>query len=369
MSANTRPYIIELAGKPVAIADTISRSAAAALYARSLQISARVASASDVLALRTLPVLEADEPVPVPDFESGDLFPLAQQEPPPATLATCDPVQVGDAGKQASLPMARFTQLGVEIGAPEVAAAPLGEPAELVALDVCAPAGVEQACSESDAAAVPAQPDDIGHQVRELAMLLGCERPDMPVDTPQELVDLLQQHGLNEFNGRGHDLCRLFWQHYYPTAATAHPNGTGLAEAMASKAPALMLPAERVSHAYATGYRLGAAGHDRWSAEWLTANDAERDGMSDSESTETHDAMISGTRAGVVAFVAKAQAGSELKRQAAASAQRAGGKIVAKYRNADGSTWTGRGLKPRWMVQAIEAGQSQDDFLIKKEAA
>lgn len=367
MSAKTRPYIIELAGKPVAIADTISRSAAAALYARSLQISARVASASDVLALRTLPVLEADEPVPAPDFESGDLFVAATPEPSAAVQAITQ-----------ALPMLAEMISGINRDVPPQHA-PIaavredlvsGEPVEpAVALDACAPAGAEPGSSESDAAAVPAQPDDIGHQVRELAMLLGCERPDMPMDTPQELVDLLQQHGLNEFNGRWHDLCRLFWQHYYPTAATAHPNETGLAEAMASKAPALMLPAERVSHAYATGYRLGAAGHDRWSAEWLTANDAERDGMSDSESTETHDAMISGTRAGVVAFVAKAQAGSELKRQAAASAQRAGGKIVAKYRNADGSTWTGRGLKPRWMVQAIEAGQSQDDFLIKKEAA
>lgn len=58
---------------------------------------------------------------------------------------------------------------------------------------------------------------------------------------------------------------------------------------------------------------------------------------------------------------------SELKRQAeAAAARRAnGGKPVAMYRNpADGSTWTGRGLKPRWLVEAIEAGRTQDEFLI-----
>jgi DNA-binding protein H-NS len=55
---------------------------------------------------------------------------------------------------------------------------------------------------------------------------------------------------------------------------------------------------------------------------------------------------------------------SELKRQA--EARRAnGGKPVAVYRNpADGSTWTGRGLKPRWLVKALEAGRSQDEFLI-----
>jgi DNA-binding protein H-NS len=57
---------------------------------------------------------------------------------------------------------------------------------------------------------------------------------------------------------------------------------------------------------------------------------------------------------------------SELKRQAeAAAARRAnGGKPVAMYRNTGGSTWTGRGLKPRWLVEAIEAGRSQDEFLI-----
>jgi DNA-binding protein H-NS len=55
---------------------------------------------------------------------------------------------------------------------------------------------------------------------------------------------------------------------------------------------------------------------------------------------------------------------SELKRQAVARRAN-GGKPVALYRNpVDGSTWTGRGLKPRWLVEAIEAGRSQDEFLI-----
>jgi|GEM_PF-1132267 len=44
---------------------------------------------------------------------------------------------------------------------------------------------------------------------------------------------------------------------------------------------------------------------------------------------------------------------------------RAGGKVVAMYRNpADGASWSGRGLKPRWLVEALEAGQSLDEFLI-----
>lgn len=46
-------------------------------------------------------------------------------------------------------------------------------------------------------------------------------------------------------------------------------------------------------------------------------------------------------------------------------APKGAGKVVDKYRNpADGSTWTGRGLKPRWLVEAIEAGRTQDEFLI-----
>ena len=58
---------------------------------------------------------------------------------------------------------------------------------------------------------------------------------------------------------------------------------------------------------------------------------------------------------------------SELKRQAeTAAARRAnGGKPVAMYRNpADGSTWSGRGLKPKWLLAALEAGRTQDEFLI-----
>lgn len=42
-----------------------------------------------------------------------------------------------------------------------------------------------------------------------------------------------------------------------------------------------------------------------------------------------------------------------------------GSKVAAKYRDpVTGSTWTGRGLKPKWMVAAIEAGKSLNDFRI-----
>ncbi len=47
------------------------------------------------------------------------------------------------------------------------------------------------------------------------------------------------------------------------------------------------------------------------------------------------------------------------------AAMKSGSKVAAKYRDPiTGSTWTGRGLKPKWMVAAIEAGKSTDDFRI-----
>jgi DNA-binding protein H-NS len=35
-----------------------------------------------------------------------------------------------------------------------------------------------------------------------------------------------------------------------------------------------------------------------------------------------------------------------------------------KYRSPNGETWSGRGLKPRWLSAEIEAGKSLNDFLI-----
>jgi DNA-binding protein H-NS len=43
-----------------------------------------------------------------------------------------------------------------------------------------------------------------------------------------------------------------------------------------------------------------------------------------------------------------------------------GKKVPAKYRGPQGETWAGRGAKPRWLAEAIKAGQSPEDFLIEK---
>lgn len=40
----------------------------------------------------------------------------------------------------------------------------------------------------------------------------------------------------------------------------------------------------------------------------------------------------------------------------------------AKYADANGNTWAGVGKRPTWLTEALKAGKSQADFLIKKDA-
>ena len=39
-------------------------------------------------------------------------------------------------------------------------------------------------------------------------------------------------------------------------------------------------------------------------------------------------------------------------------------KVEAKYRDTNGNTWSGRGLKPKWLTAALAAGKQIDDFAI-----
>ncbi len=39
-------------------------------------------------------------------------------------------------------------------------------------------------------------------------------------------------------------------------------------------------------------------------------------------------------------------------------------KASPKYRGPDGRTWSGRGVRPRWLTEAMQAGQKLEDFLI-----
>ena len=47
------------------------------------------------------------------------------------------------------------------------------------------------------------------------------------------------------------------------------------------------------------------------------------------------------------------------------SGGKAGAKVAAKYRDpVTGSTWTGRGLRPKWLAAAMEAGKNAEDYRI-----
>ena len=39
-------------------------------------------------------------------------------------------------------------------------------------------------------------------------------------------------------------------------------------------------------------------------------------------------------------------------------------KVAPKYRGPNGETWSGRGLKPKWLITAMNEGKELQDFLI-----
>ena len=50
---------------------------------------------------------------------------------------------------------------------------------------------------------------------------------------------------------------------------------------------------------------------------------------------------------------------------AATKGTRSGSKVAAKYRDPQsGATWTGRGLKPKWLTAALADGKTLTDFAI-----
>jgi DNA-binding protein H-NS len=56
---------------------------------------------------------------------------------------------------------------------------------------------------------------------------------------------------------------------------------------------------------------------------------------------------------------------SDLSSKPAASARRTGVKVAPKYRDAaTGNTWSGRGLQPKWLREALASGKRISDFAI-----
>ncbi len=58
--------------------------------------------------------------------------------------------------------------------------------------------------------------------------------------------------------------------------------------------------------------------------------------------------------------------GFSLNELTVANVRKRPGQSAPKYANPDdpSQTWTGRGRKPKWMVEALRAGKSPDDLLI-----
>ena len=49
----------------------------------------------------------------------------------------------------------------------------------------------------------------------------------------------------------------------------------------------------------------------------------------------------------------------------APAAKRSGAKVAPKYRDAStGNTWSGRGLQPRWLKEALASGKKISDFAL-----
>jgi len=45
-----------------------------------------------------------------------------------------------------------------------------------------------------------------------------------------------------------------------------------------------------------------------------------------------------------------------------------GKKAEAKYRDASGNSWSGRGLTPKWLTAAVATGRKLEDFAIAQQA-
>ncbi len=46
-----------------------------------------------------------------------------------------------------------------------------------------------------------------------------------------------------------------------------------------------------------------------------------------------------------------------------------GARVTIKYRDDKGNAWSGRGKTPKWMLTALDAGKTKEDFLVPEAAA
>lgn len=77
-----------------------------------------------------------------------------------------------------------------------------------------------------------------------------------------------------------------------------------------------------------------------------------------------------GITASDLGFGGSAESRSKAKKQAAGEPGRrdSGSATQAKYRDSEGRTWRGRGPRPRWLRDAIAAGQALESFAVSTGA-
>lgn len=318
-------YTVEQDGQPVAQAMAISQAEAVRLYVESVQqptMTARLSSPLEARTLAWLPLLSRDAPASPAVSTAAcasvlDLQP--ERDPRVPDLFEDAPAAAGPA------PAADHVVDAAEM-AQEVAAAPKGAPAELVLLDASAPAVCD--------------PVQIGET-------------SSPSGLPAEFLDYLE----------GEEVAAAPQGEPMPSApSTAAPT--------VSPAPAAVeLPdadeptlSERMAGAYAAGVEVARQGHTRWSTEFLDADAAALSGLRDAAADAAHAEMLRGFDDG------KAQAepvGTQERRRPPDEAPKGAGKVPVKYRSpATGESWSGRGLRPRWVLLAMDEGKALEDFAV-----
>lgn len=300
----TNLYTIESDGQPVAQAMAISQAEAVRLYVESVQqpvLSARLSSPLEARTLAGLPLLTRGEPVR--DTAMPDLFGGVPAAPvSPVAGAVVDPVLLATYCPPAELPVKTY---------------PPAVPAQIVA--EFAPDHVED--------------------VREMVP---------PQHAPIEAVTEGLASGAENQPGE-------------PVAGDCAEPASTPADAFPASADAPML-SERMAGAYAAGVEIARQGHTRWSTAFLDADAAALSGLRDAAADAVHAEMLRGFDDG------KAQAepvGTQGRRRPPDEAPKGAGKVPVKYRNpATGESWSGRGLRPRWAVLAMDEGKALEDFAV-----
>lgn len=79
------------------------------------------------------------------------------------------------------------------------------------------------------------------------------------------------------------------------------------------------------------------------------------------------DSQLASRRGDLQKQLARFPGASTVVRRNGRSSALKGVKVKPKYRDAKtGDTWSGRGMKPRWLAAALKGGKKLQDFLIDK---